>query len=197
MIPLRKRKILEEFNRTVKKYKMPENIFITNSKELIIPSGNFKYSEYFHPSTGGHGEFHMPLCLAKANQFIRDYYSAKYNYPIPWTITSTYRPNSWGDHKTGNAVDSVPSKLSLRTEIFNDITNEFKNWLNSELVKGILSTGVTVGIIENVCLHLAYRTHKLNNHPMYDPPMFYLGRWKPTPKGQEAEYPYGVNTCYA
>lgn len=174
----------------IKRIKRMETVHIHDSNEKLTE--NFAMSEFYKTQFGCHGEFDMPICLYKAMQVIRDYYSDKYGKDIPFTVTSVFRPDdSFGEHRIGSACDSVASDVNMRGQILQDIHSEFKTWKNSELVKGILSTGTNVLIIEGNCLHLGYRTFKLSSHPEYTPSEFYIGYWSPNPK------PYGSNVGYS
>jgi hypothetical protein len=166
-----------------------ELIHITNIPDKLTP--NFATSELWNTRYGGHIDFDTYKCFPVAQQFIRDYYCKKYGYDIQWEITSVIRPQDadWSPHKDGKAIDSIP--LQNVSAIMHDMALEFKNWMNSELVKGILATGVTVILIEAGCLHLSYREDNLNSHPNWDYDNFYIGEW--INDGSE----YGKNICYA
>jgi hypothetical protein len=173
-------------------------IDITDSNELILPEGNFRYREFYRTRFGCYGTFKMYYCFVKCLQVFRDHYSAKYKTQcppggVPIEVTSVYRPydQDWSPHKTGDAVDSIA--LVLFAEIMQDFEEELKNWRQSQLIKDMLATGANVFIIENGCLHISYRTYNLNYHEDFAPKAFYLGRWdNPDVK----MYPHGINTCY-
>lgn len=154
---------------------------------------NFFIGEFWATKYGGYIDFDMKKCYADAVQFIRDYYCKKYNSDVPFEVTSVIRPNDadWSPHKTGDAVDSIP--LVNVSAIMHDVAMEFKNWMNSELVKGLLSTGVNVLLIEAGCLHFANRDIKLNSHKAtgYEYDLFYIGEWINDGSA------YGKNICYA
>ena len=146
-----------------------EVVKITNKEDNLTT--NFKYSKFWKGT-----DFELYECLPKAIQFIREYYG------IPFTITSTYRPNDAltlpeAHRKQPPAVDIVTTDRNKWNEIKTDIRKEFKEWMTSKLVHGIISTGTNIMIIENVCLHLHYRTEKTHMTRQYG--KIYIGEWSP------------------
>ena len=136
-----------------------KTVLITNKKDNL--TNDFKYSDFWKGT-----DFELYECLPKAIQFIREYYG------IPFTITSTYRPNDALTLPEAHriqppAIDCVTTDRSKWNDIRNDIRNEFKEWMTSKLVHGIIATGTNIMIIENVCLHLHYRKNKIHQTRQY------------------------------
>ena len=157
-----------------------KTVIITNKRDNI--TNDFQYKEYWKGT-----DFELYECLPKAIQFIREYYG------IPFTITSTYRPNDALTLPEAHriqppAVDIVTTDRSKWNNIRNDIRNEFKEWMTSKLVHGIIATGTNIMIIENVCLHLHYRINKTHMTRQYG--KIYIGEW--SPNGNK-----GTNTAYS
>ena len=157
-----------------------EVVKISNKKDNL--TNDFKYSDFWKGT-----DFELYECLPKAIQFIREYYG------IPFTITSTYRPNDALTLPEAHriqppAIDCVTTDRSKWNDIRNDIRNEFKEWMTSKLVHGIIATGTNIMIIENVCLHLHYRKNKIHQTRQYGG--IYIGEWKPDGKA-------GINTAYS
>ena len=157
-----------------------KTVLITNKRDKI--TNDFQYKEYWKGR-----DFELYECLPKAIQFIREYYG------IPFTITSTYRPNDALTMPEAHriqppAIDCVTTDRSKWNDIRNDIRNEFKEWMTSKLVQGIIATGTNVMIIENVCLHLHYR--EKNTHMTRQYGKIYIGEW--SPNGNK-----GTNTAYS
>lgn len=146
-----------------------EIVKISNRNDNL--TSNFKYSEFWKGT-----DFELYACLPKAIQFIREYYG------IPFTITSTYRPNDALTLPEAHriqppAIDVVTTDRTKWAEIRTDIRNEFKEWMTSKLVHGIIATGTNIMIIENVCLHLHYRINKTHMTRQYG--KIYIGEWSP------------------
>ena len=157
-----------------------KTVIITNKRDNI--TNDFQYKEYWKGT-----DFELYECLPKAIQFIREYYG------IPFTITSTYRPNDALTLPEAHriqppAIDCVTTDRNKWNEIKTDIRNEFKEWMTSKLVHGIIATGTNIMIIENVCLHLHYRINKTHMTRQYG--KIYIGEW--SPNGNK-----GTNTAYS
>ena len=169
-----------------------ELIKIVNSNDAVLPGLNFTMREFYSPRYPkppiGH-EFNLPKCLPLALQVIRDHYREKYKN-LTWIVTCTLRHGNddFSSHK--NCVDSIPG--SNVVEVMADIQKNFISWENSELVHKILTTGTNVMIIENGCLHLGWRTNKLDHHKGYPIEDFYIGFWQPSKVNI-----YGTNISYS
>ena len=104
-----------------------EVVKISNKKDNL--TNDFKYSDFWKGN-----DFELFSCLPKAIQFIREYYS------IPFTITSTYRPNDALTMPEAHriqppTIDCVTTDRSKWNDIRNDIRNEFKEWMRKHLKK--------------------------------------------------------------
>jgi hypothetical protein len=128
-----------------------ETIKIINS--TLPVSDNFSFLEYFD-TTVSHTklEFDIPTALIKGIQYLRDFYN------IPFQITSAYRPNdSFGFHRLGCAVDTIPSDAQQSLDILAKFKEECLNYKNSALIKGMRSKGVSGFGIESYCIHIDVR----------------------------------------
>jgi len=134
-----------------------ELIHIKESDAPVIAGGHFTFNEFYKPLFGTHGEFDMPLCFVNALEVFRKHIGLHFQQVIPLTVTSVYRPAdpSWSPHKTGNAVDFESSRGIRWAEVIEFITNEMKNWANSEMIQEVLQTGTTVILHENGCIHIS------------------------------------------
>ena len=156
-----------------------ESIHIVNSTESL--SVNFKMQEFFHPPLAFANEcFEMPKCLLDCVQLLRNVWIA------PIRITSTYRPNdSFGFHKTGNAIDFVVSN-NMPLEYLNKFKTTCINHATSQLFKDMRKTGVKGFGIENSCIHIDYRPDE-NCHLQDEYGKFCIFEWS-TDKGSTLIY---------
>lgn len=128
---------------------------ITDSKENI-KGLDFSPYEFFKVSRGG--EFDLPDALIMAQQWLRNYFQQA------WSITSTYRPDdTFGFHRYGCAVDSVPLAASNRHICLDHFKEECINYVNgneSELISNLRKIGVNGFGVEGTCIHLDIRPEK-------------------------------------
>ena len=153
---------------------------ITNSEKNI--TDHFKMNEYWKGT-----DFEIDECIPNAIEVLRTYFG------IPFTITSTYRPNDpltmpEAHRVQPPAVDVVTSDRMLWANIRDMIRKELREWQTSKLVHDMLDTGTNVILIENNCLHLHRREKKLHQTRQFGG--IYLGEWKP-------DGGMGINTAYS
>ncbi len=143
-------------------------------------SENFTFLEYYKPKlTPVALEFDIPRCLVDGVQYLRDYWKEAL------IITSAYRPqDTFGFHKTGNAVDTVPANDETKLERIADFREECKNWKNSPLIKGLRAKGVSGFGVEAGCIHLDHRTTNCHLEDNYGRFCIFMWEADGTPNGK-------------
>ena len=177
-----------------------QTVKITNSKEPIFPTYDFRIDEFWNPIKK---DFEMYECLYQAMQVFRDWATWKFGFDFPLDVTSTWRPKEPLSRPPAHrlippAIDHCPTDRKMWQKYRAAIIKEMKEWRTSVLMQSLLDTGTKVIIFEPTCMHMHWRDGKdaamgTNNHPDDEkyPLGIYLGSWqrvKGNPKGKNISY---------